>query len=625
MQHSTPVGAVLDILGSEVSRPEDQLASERLALLVEASGISTSRIDVEGATRAILRRAVPVLADCCFFDVIAPDGHVVRSWSTRGGGVPPAGRPSLLPWQDATEHPRTMAARTGTTQVRAPISRTRPEPHRLPPLLREPTSLVSVPLAGDDENNVSVLTFCFAESGRQHSADDILVAEEVGRRISAAMENARLRGRAREVVGTILRERERFDALLRSQEVLVEAGTLLASSVDYTATLRRIVELTVPRLADYCFIHIPDADGRLRRVAERYDTPNPLAEFKAPLKLPPASPIMRVLRTGASVWLKEVTDDDLVSWSQSDEHLVALRGSRPRSLVAVPLIAHGRLLGTMVFAFNTSERIYDEEAVSLVEQLAQRAAWALDTALLREAADGSRREAAEARREADEARASKDMLLELFAQKLGLPRAALRLLEAARDDEARATTLHLVRGSATAQRRLLDDLLDVSACAIGALEIDRGPMDLGALVADSVARARLCAPERTVTYEARPGEPPVTILGDAFRLREVVGILLSNALALTGPGGTIRVSVRRCEEGVDVVVTDDGRGISSDALPHVFDPFGRDWLMPPEDGGLGLSLALAQQLVHMHGGTIRATSPGPGAGSTFTMTLPVVP
>ena len=61
--------------------------------------------------------------------------------------------------------------------------------------------------------------------------------------------------------------------------------------------------MTVPRLADYCFIHIPDGDGRLRRVAERYQEPNPLERFVAQLKLPPPSPIMRVLRTGASVWL----------------------------------------------------------------------------------------------------------------------------------------------------------------------------------------------------------------------------------------------------------------------------------------------------------------------------------
>jgi signal transduction histidine kinase len=622
------VGVVLDIVGSEASRPEDQLASDRLALLVEASRTSTSQLDLGAATRAILWRAVPVLADCCFFDVIAHDGHVVRSWSTRGGGVPHAGRPSLLPWPEGAEHPITMAARTGTTQVRSRSARLRPEPPGIPPLLREPTSLVSVPLAGDDDA-VSVLTFCFAESCRRHTADDILVAEEVGRRISAAMENARLRGRAREVVGTILRERQRFDALLRSQEVLVEAGTLLASSVDYAATLRRIVEMTVPRLADYCFIHIPDADGTLRRVAERYHGSNPLTDFKAPLKLPPASPIMRVLRTGASVWLKEVTDEDLVSWSQSPEHLEALRGARPRSLVCVPLITHGRLLGTMVFATNTSERVYDEEAVSLVEQLAQRAAWALDTALLREQVDGARLEASAARREADGAAASKEMLLELLAQKLGVGREALRLLErlleAARADEARATTLHLVRGSATAPRRLLDDLLDVSACAIGALEIEPRPVHLDEVVADAVARARVCIPERTIVHDARTNEPAPRVLGDAYRLRQVVGILLSNALALTRAGGEIVVAVRRCPEGLDVVVTDDGRGFAKDDLPFAFDPFARpDGLKPPEVGGLGLSLALAQQLVHMHGGTIRATSPGPDAGSTFTMTLPAM-
>jgi GAF domain-containing protein len=601
MQDSARVEALLDIVGSEVSRPEDQLASDRLALLVEASRISTSRIDLAAATRAILWCAVPVLADCCFFDVVARDGRVVRSWSTRGGGVGPASRPNLPPWPGGGEHPVLLAARSGETQVRSPISHeARPEPPGLP-LLRAPTSLVSVPLTGDDEA-VSVLTFCYAESSRQHSADDILVAEEIGRRVSAAFENARLRGRAREVAGTIMRERERFDALLRSQEVLVEAGTLLASSFDHAATLRRIVELTVPRLADYCFIHIPDADGTLRRVAERYHEPNPLADFRAPLKLPPPSPIMRVLRTGASVWLKEVTDEDLVSWSQSAEHLEALRGARPRSLVCVPLISHGRLLGTMVFATNTSARVYDEDAVSLVEQLAQRAAWALDTARLREAADATKREAAEARRAADRALSFKELMLELVVRKVGAPIEALRLLE---------SLLAGVHDDGTQDaRRLLDDLLEVSACAVGVLEIERRPVDLGALVAASVAVARQAC-DRAFALEieaAAPNEPirPIMVQGDAHRLREILRILLSSALALTGPGGAIAVSVRRCAEGVDVVVAEDGRGVAG-AAP----------------AGGNLSLALARQLAHLHGGMIRAAGPARGQGSTFTVTLPV--
>ena len=595
---------VLDIFGSELDRPEDQLgserlallANERLALLVEASRLSAARGELAAATRAILWRAVPVLADCCFFDVVSRDGRVVKSWSTRGGGVSHAGRPNLPPWSADGEHPVLRAARSGETQVWTALARdARPEG---PPLLRPPTSLVSVPLLGDDEA-VSVLTFCFAESSRQHSTDDILVADEVGRRISAALENARLRGRAREVAGTIMRERERFDALLRSQEVLVEAGTLLASSFDHAATLRRIVELTVPRLADYCFIHIPDADGTLRRVAERYHEPNALADFKAPLKLPPPSPIMRVLRTGASVWLREVTDDDLVSWSQSDEHLAALRGARPRSLVCVPLISHGRLLGTMVFATNTSARVYDEDAVTLVEQLAQRAAWALDTARLREAADATRREAAEARRAAERAGAFKEMLIDLVARKLGAPVEGLRLLER-------------LLGEAPATQRPLDDLLDVSACAVGVLELERRPVDLGALVAASVEIAR-DACQRTFSLDVE-GDEPIVVRGDAHRLREVLRILLSNALALTGPAGAIAVSVRRCAEGVDVAVADDGRGIPAEALPRVFEPFFE---------ARGLSLALAQQLAHLHGGILRAQSPGAGLGSTFTVTLPV--
>jgi GAF domain-containing protein len=423
-----------NIVGIDALSPEDQLASDRLALLVEASRILSSRLDTTAATKAILWRAVPVLADCCIFDVVGPDGVVERAWSTRAGAGSRSAHTALSHVPEGVENPVDAALRTGRTQVRRPQETHRRAPRSVPPLLREPSSFVAVPIVVR-ETVVGMLTFLFSESGRQHTADDVLVAEDLGRRIALATENARLRGRARQAAGAIVRERERLDALLRAQEILVEAGTLSASSFDYDLTLRRIVELTVPRLADYAFIHIPDADGRLRRVAERYRDPNPLAEFKAPLKLPPASPIMRVMRTGASVWLKQVSDDDLVSWSQSEEHLAALRGSGPRSLVAVPLITHGRLLGTMVFAFNTSCRTYDESDVRLAEELGQRAAWALDSALLHRAAEEAKRESARARAEAQRANG------------------------------------------------LLDELADVSRGVVGALDAGHAPVDITALVA----------------------------------------------------------------------------------------------------------------------------------------------
>jgi GAF domain-containing protein len=376
-----------NIAGIDAFSPEDQLASERLALLVEASRLLSSRLEVDAATRAILWRAVPVLADSCIFDVVGDDGRVVRAWSTRAGAGSRWAHAALATIE-GVESPVDAAVRTMTTQVRRPPPSERRAPRSVPPLLREPCSIVVVPLVVRHAV-AGALTFLFSESGRQHTADDVLVAEDLGRRLALAMENVALRGRAREAVG----ERERLDALLRAQELLVEAGTLSACSFDYDATLQRIVELAVPRLADYCFIHIPDADGRPRRVAERYRDPNPLKDWKAPLRLPPPSPIMRVMRTGASVWLRHVTDADLVSWSQSEAHLEALRGSGPRSLVAVPLIAHGRLLGTMVFAYNTSRRAYDEEGMRLCEALGHRAALALDAALLHRAAEDARREA----------------------------------------------------------------------------------------------------------------------------------------------------------------------------------------------------------------------------------------
>ncbi len=125
--------------------------------------------------------------------------------------------------------------------------------------------------------------------------------------------------------------------------------------------------------------------------------------------------------------------------------------------------------------------------------------------------------------------------------------------------------------------------------------------------------------ELIVTFESAPGP----ILGDANRLQQVFWNLLSNAIKFTEPGGRVEVRMERCEAQARIIVSDTGKGITPDFLPYVFDPFRQaDSSSARRQGGLGVGLALAERLVEMHGGAIKAESDGEGRGATFTVTLP---
>src|SRR5207253_97389 len=162
---------------------------------------------------------------------------------------------------------------------------------------------------------LGVLSICFGASGRCHDQDDLILAEDLVGLAALAIDGAQLRKDANRAVEELDRERARREAVSRSQRVLVEVGTLLASSLEYEVTLRRIAELAVPALADHCLIHMRtagDGDGEIRQMAQAYRERGDLAGRAGPVEVAQLSddnPVMVVLRTGKSVLIREVTDE----------------------------------------------------------------------------------------------------------------------------------------------------------------------------------------------------------------------------------------------------------------------------------------------------------------------------
>jgi signal transduction histidine kinase/ActR/RegA family two-component response regulator len=186
--------------------------------------------------------------------------------------------------------------------------------------------------------------------------------------------------------------------------------------------------------------------------------------------------------------------------------------------------------------------------------------------------------------------------------------------------------LEIIERNARAQTRIIDDLLDMSRIISGKVRLDVIPLDLASVIEAAVGTVRHAADAKGVRLEVALDPGAGQVSGDPARLQQVFWNFLSNSVKHSKRGSRVRVVLERVDAHVEVSVTDEGEGISPEFLPHVFDRFRQaDSTTTRRHGGLGLGLSIVKQLVELHGGTIRATSPGPGQGSTFTVALPLTP
>lgn len=199
-------------------------------------------------------------------------------------------------------------------------------------------------------------------------------------------------------------------------------------------------------------------------------------------------------------------------------------------------------------------------------------------------------------------------------------------LEAVEDGvrELDTDTLGVIRASTRRLRRLAEDMTAVSRAEERILDVTLRTVDSAALASDATENARHLFTAKGVHLETTPGTPDLVRV-DPERIGQVLGNLLDNALRHTPPGGSVTLSCRRSGQWIEYAVADTGEGVPAEHLPHLFDRFYRaDSARDRNHGGSGIGLAIAKALVEAHGGRISVTSPGSGAGSTFTVQLPAV-
>ena len=447
------------------------------------------------------------------------------------------------------------------------------------------------------DGKTSDLRWFLRDIGTRQRAEELAAAHEFTRQMLESEQAARAAA----------------EAARRASELQGEVGGLLAASLDYPSALSRIAPLIVPETADVFLIDVlvdrsleqtamacVDALGA-ERLATR-EPPDPASDH----------PIAQVVRTGDALLVPEVSGPWLARWAVSPAAGEVWRQIGLASVVVVPIQSHRQTHGALTFGFGPSGRRYGDADMRLLRDIALRIAFALDTARLFRALEAEQRH--------------RDEFLAMLAHELRNPLGAvtngLEALERASPSD-RALLLQILNRQSRHLARLLNDLLDVSGVRFGRLTLQQKRLDLRDLARQSLDVLRT-AGKNQPTITLRVDAEPVTVVGDADRLMQVIANLLDNAVKYTPGDGSIELSVEA--EGRDAVVRvrDSGVGIAREFLPRIFDVFSRGRALPEQSRpGLGLGLSVVRELVVKHGGSVEAGSPGPGRGSEFVIRLPL--
>ena len=408
------------------------------------------------------------------------------------------------------------------------------------------------------------------------------------------------------------------EASQRRLEFLFAAtGTLLDSPLDAVARLEKLTLLVVPDLADWCLCDLVLADGSsARRIAARTWNPEKHDEAQAlcreyTLDRAARFGIARALTSGAT----EVGLDGTppASTAETPEELAfqaLLTRIAATSYMVVPLVAQGRVLAALTFIFAESNRRYGAADVALADDLAKRAALAVDNATL----FGRLEHAVRAR----------DEMVGVVSHDLRNPLSSIQmsatLLQQDLTDATGKSKIAIILRSVARMDRLVRDLLDLTTLEAGSLSLDLTRLAVTDALTEAMELVAPLAAAKNITVSTTPPTADLTILADRDRLMQVFSNLLGNATKFTPSGGAITVSASARPGACCFEVSDTGPGVAPDLLRFVFDRFrqGREL----QRQGAGLGLAIAKGIVEAHGGTITVES-ALGTGATFAFTIPL--
>lgn len=411
--------------------------------------------------------------------------------------------------------------------------------------------------------------------------------------------------------------------LKRSEQqlrILADVGSVLAQSNGSGDALRRLAELVITELADWCVVDVLDGSGPRRLAVAHADPAKRRLAEEIERRYPPdaerASSLASVVRTGRAIVTTEVSRETLRAAAADEEHFRLLEQAGIGSAVVLPLIARGQVLGAMTLVRAPTREPYSDADLPLLEELARRAALSVDNARLLE-------EANEAVRLRDDflAMASHDMRTPLSVILANIQLARRKLAAGEHADASR----HMESAERTTQKMtgLVGELMDVTILRAGhQLPLRHEHADLAAIARAHAEDYQRMSDQHRVVVSA-----PDTLVGewDASRVERVLRNLLDNALKYSPHGGDIRLDVTEETDAsgrrwAAIAVEDEGVGIPEDELPQLFEKYHRG-SNTRELRGTGLGLAGSRAVIEQLGGSIEVSS-RLGVGSVFTVRLP---
>jgi PAS domain S-box-containing protein len=343
-------------------------------------------------------------------------------------------------------------------------------------------------------------------------------------------------------------------------------------------------------------------------------------------------------RDGNSAWgmameshqrviVEDITESEIYAGKPS---LSMMLHADVRAVQSVPLLSSfGKLLGTISTHFSEPHRPSEQE-LRLMDLLARQTADYLERKHVEEEREQLLSREHELRQTAEEANRLKDEFLAIMSHELRNPlnvilgyAELLLRTDVIRESDSLRRMADAVKRNAVAQSKLIRDLLDLSRLRSGKLELNRENVSPVASIENAIETVRIDAEGKGIDIKVIAPDDVMFVRADPVRLEQIIWNLLNNSVKFTPRGGRITVRLDEDVDEIVLTVSDNGQGIDSSFLPHIFEIFRQaDASTNRSQQGMGIGLAVVQQLVELHGGSVTADSAGQGKGATFTIRLP---
>ncbi|MBD2594798.1 PAS domain S-box protein [Nostoc spongiaeforme FACHB-130] len=606
------VGIIEDIS----DRKQAEIAQK---FLVEASSLLAASLDYQVTLNNVANLVVPTLADWCVVDVLGEDYTIQQIAMI--AAIPakheiltelrrryPPKYENNSPFREILLRGESVFYPELPPQILADMAKDEEHLQLLQSLGMGSLIIIPLHLRGEIFGVISLVR---GTSSCAYNSADLALAEDLAHRAAAAIDNARLYQKTQQAKQAAELAVSRTVRLQRITAALSEAIT--PQQVAEVVVNQGIVALgasagSVSLLVEHgSYLKVVQATGYPESVLEAWET----------FPVTAAVPLAETVRTSKAIFLESPA-----ALAANYPHLAELPSVTGNSAFAcIPLIVEKQVIGALGWSFATTQ-IFSEADQGFMLTLGQQCGQAIARAQLYEAERLARSEAETANR-------IKDEFLAVLSHELRTPLNPIlgwaKLLRTRRNDENTIVrALETIERNAKLQAQLIEDLLDVSRILRGKLSLHIRTVDLNSTITAALETVRLAAEAKSIQLQTSLPQHNVEVMGDGDRLQQIVWNLVSNAVKFTPSAGQVEVRLEQVGMEAQIQVIDNGKGITPEFLPYVFEYFRQaDGKTTRVFGGLGLGLAIVRHLVELHGGIVWAESPGEGQGATFTVRLPL--